>query len=257
MSCNLMAENHRALFELFADTSERLKVMRNGYLLSVQTTDKSYPRLTLCYRQKDETNKEEMWSSLNNAIVLGDVAPYLIFKDDEIGANLAEWLKLNGFKKVEMWSAMCILPQNLTHLSTNKIELIEVFSHEQLNKWLKLVRANLFSTNGINEDVFINTLGRTGITCWLGFLNGEAVATAMSFVHNNIAGLYMVTTAEEYRNRGFGKELITKVLHAEFAKGGVAGVLQSTRMGEAMYRNIGFESNGQFTIYWKVGKQYI
>jgi ribosomal protein S18 acetylase RimI-like enzyme len=67
----------------------------------------------------------------------------------------------------------------------------------------------------------------------------------------------MISTSDEFRGKGFGQRITSKALHDATGKGISIGVLQATRQGLNLYKKIGFQENGKFIIYWKVGKTYM
>lgn len=89
---------------------------------------------------------------------------------------------------------------------------------------------------------------------YLGVLDGEPVATSSLFVAAGVAGVYFVFTVAEARRRGIGAALTLAALREGRAQGLSLGVLQSSAMGEPVYRRLGFAEHCRIAVYeWRAG----
>ena len=88
------------------------------------------------------------------------------------------------------------------------------------------------------------------VASYIGWLNGEAVATAATVTSGSVAGLYQVTTAPEHRRTGLGEALTRHALLAAAAEGAEEAVLQSTMMGFRLYRRMGFEPAAAYRTWY-------
>jgi GNAT superfamily N-acetyltransferase len=75
---------------------------------------------------------------------------------------------------------------------------------------------------------------------YLGFQNGQPVATSTLFLAAGTAGIYNVATLPAARGHGFGTTLTLAPLLEARSNGYRAGVLQSSEMGYPVYRRMGF-----------------
>jgi ribosomal protein S18 acetylase RimI-like enzyme len=84
---------------------------------------------------------------------------------------------------------------------------------------------------------------------YVGYVDGEAVATAELALGGGVVGLYNIGTRTAYRNRGYGTALTRRpLLDARNAGYGV-GVLQAAAGGVRIYQRLGFTTFGQITEY--------
>jgi GNAT superfamily N-acetyltransferase len=75
----------------------------------------------------------------------------------------------------------------------------------------------------------------------LGYLNGEAVATAAVVLHpHNVVGVYNICTVPEARRMGIGAAMTLAGLREAHARGARTAVLQASEMGAGIYRAMGF-----------------
>jgi predicted acetyltransferase len=70
-----------------------------------------------------------------------------------------------------------------------------------------------------------------------------------SFLAGGVAGIYHVTTLPEVRNRGIGKHITLAPLLDARENGYRVGTLFASRLGEVVYRQIGFEALSRVSVY--------
>ncbi|HUF35528.1 MAG TPA: GNAT family N-acetyltransferase [Gemmatimonadales bacterium] len=84
---------------------------------------------------------------------------------------------------------------------------------------------------------------------YLGYLNGEPVATAEATLHAGTVGLYNIATLAAFRRRGIGTALTWQPLRDAKAAGCDLAVLQAAPDGVGLYRRLGFVPFGEITEY--------
>ena len=84
-------------------------------------------------------------------------------------------------------------------------------------------------------------LGQTPWRMYVGYLNGEAVATNMLFNGGGVASVYAVATLPSARGKGIGAAITLKPLLKAREMGYRYAVLFSTEMGVRVYERIGFK----------------
>jgi ribosomal protein S18 acetylase RimI-like enzyme len=83
----------------------------------------------------------------------------------------------------------------------------------------------------------------------IGRLDGANVATALAYERDGDCGIYNVGTLEHARRRGLGTALTALLLHEARDRGCTTASLQSTPMGEGVYRAVGFRDLGRIYEY--------
>jgi len=84
---------------------------------------------------------------------------------------------------------------------------------------------------------------------FLGDVDGRSVAASMLFRSGDAAGIYWVATLPEHRRAGFGTAMTRHAAAEAFDAGAAACVLHATRMGESIYRRLGFETVFTYRAY--------
>jgi GNAT superfamily N-acetyltransferase len=87
---------------------------------------------------------------------------------------------------------------------------------------------------------------------YLGWLNGEPVATASSFFGAGVAGIYFVMTVPAARRQGIGAAVTLIALQEAHGLGYRIGVLGSSLPGYSVYKRLGFEEYCRVNLYeWR------
>lgn len=84
------------------------------------------------------------------------------------------------------------------------------------------------------------------LEAWALVCDGFAVCSALTYVNGGDIGVYAVGTAPEWRRRGLARTLMLHMLADAYQRGIRTASLQSTAMGESLYRSLGFHSVGRY-----------
>ena len=84
---------------------------------------------------------------------------------------------------------------------------------------------------------------------FLGYLDGEPVATAEAAVHAGTVALFGIATLPRFRNRGIGSWMTWQPLRDASAAGCDLATLQAADEGVGLYRRLGFAAFGEITEY--------
>lgn len=92
---------------------------------------------------------------------------------------------------------------------------------------------------------------------YLGWLDGQPVATSQLFLGTGVAGIYSVATTPEARGQGIGRAMTLAPLLEARTLGYQQGVLVASPMGEKVYRRLGFQEYCQVRNYLWLGKKNV
>lgn len=86
-------------------------------------------------------------------------------------------------------------------------------------------------------------------TFYTAFLDGEPVGTTALSYHDDVAGIYCVSTRPEFRGRGIGAAVTAGPLLQAYENGSLVGTLQASKMGYPVYKRLGFQDVCTITPY--------
>jgi hypothetical protein len=94
-----------------------------------------------------------------------------------------------------------------------------------------------------------SVLDDPGIRMFTGLVDGRPAASSIAIRSDHAVGIYSVSTAPWARRRGVGTAMTWAAIAAGIEWGCPAATLQSSRMGEPVYRAMGFADAGAYVIY--------
>ena len=86
----------------------------------------------------------------------------------------------------------------------------------------------------------VGALAGPGVRAVVAYLDGAAVSAAMAVASDTVAGVQLVGTVPGARGRGLGELCTRWAVHAGFAFGAKAVVLEASEAGEPIYLRMGF-----------------
>lgn len=101
------------------------------------------------------------------------------------------------------------------------------------------------------SEVFDEGVAARGtFVCWVGYRDGQPLATAATVSSPQAIGIYNVATAAAYRKQGYGEAITRYAIEAANRETGASGVvLQSTSQGLRLYERLGFQAVTRVLVY--------
>jgi GNAT superfamily N-acetyltransferase len=94
---------------------------------------------------------------------------------------------------------------------------------------------------------------KSGEVQYFGIFHGNRiVCTSMLYLDGAIAGVYCVSTRTDHRGKGLGAHATAQPLRQARSQGYKTGILQSSAMGESVYRRLGFQQFGAMPLYVRI-----
>ena len=88
-----------------------------------------------------------------------------------------------------------------------------------------------------------------GMSVYVGRAEGEPVATAVGWTIAGLVGIFGVSTVPEFRGRGLGGAMTARACLDGFEAGAEGAWLQSSAMGEPVYRRLGFREVVRYKLF--------
>lgn len=250
----LINENLYSLYEFISKKHKDYNIINTKKYSFVKSISNSWPNfiynidLVVNFRN----NIKKIANEINN-----DVAPpfLIVNSNQENNVNIA-LIERQGFKKVVQWLGMALNLDNFENKfqAPKNFEIKEVLIQEDLDNWFNIVNENLFRFNKFKNNIFEKLITKKEIKLFIAYIDGIPAATSMLFTSNKVAGIYMVTVDEKYRNVGAGTLITAKALDEAKKLKCNTSCLQSTDIAIKMYKDLGYKEFCIIDIYWKVGK---
>jgi GNAT superfamily N-acetyltransferase len=170
-------------------------------------------------------------------------------------ANIGERLAAHGFTTRGDGAGMAIdlLATNESEPMPKGLEIIEVMDDKALKAWCRIVCV-AFGAPPEGAAAMMKLVKRERkykqpIKLYLGLLDGKPATTSGYFLGEGVAGIYFVATLPEARNKGLGFAVTQAALKDGRALGYRVGILQASKMGEPVYKRMGFKEYCRVSSY--------
>ncbi len=185
-----------------------------------------------------EETLENRIHEIREGIEQRKLPPILKFGPNPEPENLRMHLLKSGFVAMDHdppGMAIRLDDVNDGHSFQDDLRIERVVDDAGLHEWLSFFPLFEF-------DMFRVLMESPEVRLYLGRIDGEAIGTSMMFLSSGVAGLYQVEVSPEHRRKGIGTALtLAPMEDARQMEYGIA-VLQASKMGEPVYRKIGFKS---------------
>ena len=170
--------------------------------------------------------------------------------------NLGEYLKAHSFNEMDGTPIMTVELHNLIddRPRPKDFEIKEATDEASLRLFWDLWYTG-YPTPEIVGKLHANICVEIGyhpdnqMKFYVGYLEGEPVATSSMMLAGGVVGLYGVVVLPMARGRGIGTEMSLHPLRVARSMGYRISVLDATQQGYGIYKRIGFEEVGNPKIY--------
>ncbi|MFD3993275.1 GNAT family N-acetyltransferase [Streptomyces sp. NPDC058583] len=132
------------------------------------------------------------------------------------------------------------------------LEIETVEGRAALKEWVQAYTPSFGVPPNLLDDVVHNELDRRDagrVIRFVGRRAGRVVGTSLLYDAHGVAGVYVVTTAEEHRRQGIGTALTAAALEAGRERGLAVGTLQASPSGFPVYERMGFRTVAAYELF--------
>ena len=171
------------------------------------------------------------------------VSPGVLVRDDDAPGLLGEARRL-GLTQATLVPGMIVAPDGFRPAHAEGVEIEIADDAAALSEACEVAAAGFSSP----PEWFRELYGVERSTVYLLCAGGRAVSTALSFRGERGVGIFNVATPEEHRGRGYGAAVTSRAVADGLSAGAGFAFLQSSPIGESVYRSLGFEQVSSYTI---------
>jgi GNAT superfamily N-acetyltransferase len=146
-----------------------------------------------------------------------------------------------GFRTAERIPGMVANSGDLGSPADSELEVIRVETADGFAQALAVAAEGFDLPADFLAPIYMpEVTGLEGFEVYLGRAEGRDVTTAASFIVDGEVGIFNVATPAEYRGRGYGAAITDSAVREGLAAGADLAYLQSSAIGESVYRRLGF-----------------
>jgi hypothetical protein len=155
-----------------------------------------------------------------------------------------------GLTAAERIPGMAVAPQNLPPAPPSELEIIRVETADGLAQALAVAATGFGVPPDLLASVYMLEVWELdGIAYYLARLGERDVSTALGYSIDGTVGIFNVATPPEYRGRGYGATITAYAARDGFDSGADLAWLQSSAMGESVYRGLGFREVETYILH--------
>ncbi len=155
-----------------------------------------------------------------------------------------------GFQPAVRMPGMAVTLEELREPAASGVEVLRVETADGLAQALAVGAAGFGIPAELAASVYsLEVAELEGLEYYLARADGRDVATAAGYTIGDGVAIFSVATPPEHRGKGYGSAVTAQAVRDGFNKGAAFAVLQSSSMGESVYRRLGFRDVDKYVLY--------
>jgi ribosomal protein S18 acetylase RimI-like enzyme len=160
-----------------------------------------------------------------------------------------------GFEASVRMPGMAVTPAELREPDLPDLQVLRVETADGLAQALAVGAAGFGISPDLAASVYsLEVAALDGMRYYLARVDGVDVATAAGCTIGDAVTIFSVATAPEHRGKGYGSAITAHAVRDGFNAGAEFAALQSSTMGESVYRRLGFRELETYVLYTVSGK---
>ncbi len=157
-----------------------------------------------------------------------------------------------GLKARIPMPGMTVSPDDLADARAAGLEIVRGEDEEDLGNAARVAAAGGGAPLEFMLGLYApGLLQLAGFAVYLGRVDGETVTTAIGYQTDKDVAIFSVATPPEHRRRGYGAAITAHAARAAFENAADLAWLQTSEMGESVYRGLGFR---QVEMHFMLGR---
>jgi len=145
---------------------------------------------------------------------------------------------------------MAVTREALQPMPVSDAEVLRVEDEDGVARALAVAAAGFGMPPAVAAAIYAREVAALdGLGYYLVCVDGIDVATATGFTVGDGTAIFSVATHPDYRGRGYGSAVAARAVRDGFAAGASFAALQSSALGESVYRRLGFSTVERYVLY--------
>jgi ribosomal protein S18 acetylase RimI-like enzyme len=146
-----------------------------------------------------------------------------------------------GLTERQPLPGMTATPDELAGVEVPGLEIVRVEDEKGLIDAAQVAGAGFEAPNDLLQPLYApEVLGLDGLAVYLGRVEGETVTTGIGYQTGRDVAIFSVATPPQHRRHGYGAAVTAHAARAGFENGADMAWLQTSELGESVYRGLGF-----------------
>lgn len=146
-----------------------------------------------------------------------------------------------GLTAEERAPGMVATEEDLHARAVRELEVLRVATADGLSQSLAVAATGFGAPAELFAPLYmLDVAALDGLEYYVARVDGVDVSTALGYTLDGSVGIFNVATPPEHRGRGYGASITAHAVREGFAAGADLAWLQSSAMGESVYRRLGF-----------------
>jgi ribosomal protein S18 acetylase RimI-like enzyme len=177
------------------------------------------------------------------------MAAGVLARGEEMPA-VGETARALGYTAAERIPGMVANAGDLDPPAASELEVVRVETADGFARALVLAAEGFGMPADLLAPLYVpEVTGQVGFEVYLGLVEGRDVTTAAGYAVEGDVGIFNVATPSEYRGRGYGAAVTSHAVREGFAAGADLAYLQSSAIGESVYRRLGFREVVSYVLH--------
>ena len=153
-----------------------------------------------------------------------------------------------GLTARESLPGMVVRPDELVSPPSDEALAIDLIAADEASSANAVLAASFGVPIEMLDAIAAAFLSLEGVSCFVGRVDGEVVATALGITIDDVTGVFNVATMPDHRGRGHGAALTARVVRDGIERGARLAFLQSSALGHRVYQRLGFRDVEEYIL---------